>query len=315
MKKIILTLMIGLFLIGVNVYAGGNLKVNGALGVGTDPSTVPLEAVSTNQMTVKTTTTIDTDPASVLSGYNITLDDTRASGTSLKGFNALFIDVNHTGLAGGYQQTLQGATYRIDLSGSSTSIPAVRAMLANVAFNGSGNYTIPTLTGIDTSVGELGQSTGTYTITNLNGYRSTQGPANGTGTFNITNAVHFMAQDFANFNGTITNTAGLWLDRQTRGSNNYGIVLDGDGEGSDIVFGDSGGNRPKIYSSGGVLYADDAFGSHSQISPHDPETGEWIYYSKNLKTGKVVKVNMEKLVKAVEKLTGEKFMIETMSEE
>jgi len=44
--------------------------------------------------------------------------------------------------------------------------------------------------------------------------------------------------------------------------------------------------------------------------PHDPETGEWIYYSKNIKTGKIVRVDMEKLVKAVEKITGEKFMIE-----
>jgi len=34
-----------------------------------------------------------------------------------------------------------------------------------------------------------------------------------------------------------------------------------------------------------------------------------------VKTGKIVKVNMEKLVKAVEKLTGETFMIETLMED
>ena len=40
-------------------------------------------------------------------------------------------------------------------------------------------------------------------------------------------------------------------------------------------------------------------------------TGEWRFYSKNTKTGKVIEVNMEQLVKAVEKLTGEKFLIES----
>lgn len=37
--------------------------------------------------------------------------------------------------------------------------------------------------------------------------------------------------------GTITNQYGIWIEDQTSGSNNYGIVLDGDGAGADIVFG------------------------------------------------------------------------------
>jgi hypothetical protein len=39
-------------------------------------------------------------------------------------------------------------------------------------------------------------------------------------------------------------------------------------------------------------------------------TGEWIFFSKNIRTGRVVWVDMERLVKAVEKVTGEKFMVE-----
>jgi len=69
-----------------------------------------------------------------------------------------------------------------------------------------------------------------------------------------------------------------------------------------------------LYASGGHLYAYDADGTATQISPHDPETGEWIFYSKNTKTGRVVRVNMEKLVKKIEELTGERFMEEWIDE-
>jgi hypothetical protein len=59
------------------------------------------------------------------------------------------------------------------------------------------------------------------------------------------------------------------------------------------------------------LWVMDEAGNKTEISPHDPVTGEWIFYSKNVKTGRVVRVDMERLVKAVEKVTGEQFMMET----
>ena len=55
----------------------------------------------------------------------------------------------------------------------------------------------------------------------------------------------------------------------------------------------------------------DAAGNTTQLSPHDPETGEWIFYSKNVKTGRVVRVDMERMVRKIEELTGESFMVET----
>ena len=54
-----------------------------------------------------------------------------------------------------------------------------------------------------------------------------------------------------------------------------------------------------MYFSGGELFAYDSAGNSTQISPHDSETGEWIFYSKNTKTGKVLRVDMEKLVKFI----------------
>ena len=67
----------------------------------------------------------------------------------------------------------------------------------------------------------------------------------------------------------------------------------------------------KDVSSSAEMFVQDEAGNRTQISPHDPDTGEWIFYSENIYTGRKVKIEMEKLVRAVEKLTGETFFVES----
>lgn len=69
-------------------------------------------------------------------------------------------------------------------------------------------------------------------------------------------------------------------------------------------------NQVSLYSSGGELYTLDSSGNVTLLSPHDSITGEWIFYSRNTRTGRIVRVDMERMVKAIERLTGEKFMLE-----
>jgi hypothetical protein len=69
-------------------------------------------------------------------------------------------------------------------------------------------------------------------------------------------------------------------------------------------------NYAGIFASGGELYAIDDNTNTTKLTSHDPETGEWIFYSKSMKTGRVVRVDMERMVKKIEELTGEKFLIE-----
>ena len=70
-------------------------------------------------------------------------------------------------------------------------------------------------------------------------------------------------------------------------------------------------NRASLYSkdvSGSAeLFARDEAGNVTQISPHNNQ-GEWIYYSENVKTGKRFKVNMEKMIRKLEQITGENFI-------
>ena len=70
-------------------------------------------------------------------------------------------------------------------------------------------------------------------------------------------------------------------------------------------------NRASIYakdvSSSAELFVRDEAGNVTQISPHNTE-GEWIYYSENSITGKRFKVNMEKMIRRLEEITGEDFI-------
>jgi hypothetical protein len=65
----------------------------------------------------------------------------------------------------------------------------------------------------------------------------------------------------------------------------------------------------KVDTTDTEIYVQDSAGNNTRLSSHNEE-GEWEYYSFNKKTGKAIRINMEKMIKAVETLTGEKFIIE-----
>jgi len=61
-------------------------------------------------------------------------------------------------------------------------------------------------------------------------------------------------------------------------------------------------------SSSAEVYVRDEAGNVTKISPHN-EKGEWEYFSRNVKTGKTVRVNMEEMVRDIEKLTGKTYIL------
>ena len=62
-------------------------------------------------------------------------------------------------------------------------------------------------------------------------------------------------------------------------------------------------------SSSAEVFVQDEAGNVTKISPHN-EKGEWEYFSRNTKTGKTVRVNMEEMIRDIEKLTGKKYIKE-----
>jgi|GEM_PF-4059123 len=67
-------------------------------------------------------------------------------------------------------------------------------------------------------------------------------------------------------------------------------------------------NQSYIYAkdvaASSEMFVMDEAGNQTQISPHDPKTGEWIYYSHNKKTGRILRVDMEKMMFALSRIPG-----------
>ena len=80
-----------------------------------------------------------------------------------------------------------------------------------------------------------------------------------------------------------------------------------------VLSGDPSGttNIAHIYakdeSSSAEVFVRDEAGNVTKISPHN-EQGEWEYFSRNTKTGKTVRVNMEEMIRDIEKLTGKTYI-------
>jgi hypothetical protein len=71
-------------------------------------------------------------------------------------------------------------------------------------------------------------------------------------------------------------------------------------------------NGVSFYSASGEARVMDAAGNSTLLSPHDHQTNEWIFYSKNTVTGKVLKIDMERMMKALDVKLGGGFIHEYM---
>jgi hypothetical protein len=104
------------------------------------------------------------------------------------------------------------------------------------------------------------------------------------------------------------------------------VVISGNGDKSQtatdfLVWGaqlEAGASSPGVYvqtttaSATGYeqkaeVYVKDESGNVTKISPHNQQ-GEWEYYSRNVMTGKVVRINMEEMIRDIESLTGKSYI-------
>jgi len=92
---------------------------------------------------------------------------------------------------------------------------------------------------------------------------------------------------------------------RSNGDVNIGTSVSPTGtSGKVLSFGDNVGNPIMGANVAGIFGRDVASTVHmfvideadnaTQISPHDPDTGEWIFYSENKQTGKRVRVDLER---------------------
>jgi hypothetical protein len=301
--KRLLIIMAGLLLIGANAFAAGDLLVNGKIGVGLGGGNPAYP--------------LDVNAVGTARGLNIgieTVSNPDKGATAFLG-TVYFLggDAFSRGLkAARYDIRVQGAPDNNSATLNYNDFGAQENTITVGNQNYSGAYTFnANQFAVLAQYQRANNNIRPMTFQNVYGFVSGAEPgAGGSGTITFDKYYHYFVGGFNNSSSMVANNQyGVYISHLNGATNNYGIVLAGDGAGSDIVFGPS--KDASIYSSAGELFVKDSGSNVTQISPHDPETGEWRFYSKNVKTGRVIEVNMEKLVKAVEKLTGEKFMIES----
>ena len=177
--------------------------------------------------------------------------------------------------------------------------------------SGSGDVTVTNAIGCsanaDFEAGNLA-SDKTLTVTNAYGFYF---PGNsiygGSATKTLTNTYGYYASSQSGSGGT-----NIWqfYDATSAGTNSNSRL------GAIQLINQSSAptnlaNHSWIYalddSASSEVYVRDEAGNATKISPHNKE-GEWEYYSVNSVTGKTVRVNMEKMIKDIEKLTGKKYI-------
>jgi len=157
----------------------------------------------------------------------------------------------------------------------------------------------------------------TVNVTNAHGMFSYVEQDDGGGAITTTNAFAYKAQ-INKLHGTMTNGYAYYIDANGA-TNKYGFydttnslsrfgAVQLDNQSGDPTHGaDKSFIYAKDESSSSEVFVKDEAGNVTKISPHNTQ-GEWEYYSKNIKTGKTVRINMEKLVAEVEKLSGKTFI-------
>lgn len=289
--KLLIALLFGLFLSVSPVYAGdilevGIQKIDGVIEV-------PFLSV-TGDLTVGTTTRVagtasegQVQSASTnIASFGGETHYTDLTGTIRAGLhNATYIDTDLTkevwgfynyaestasGQTGNVLGEVLGARNNAAMTGDGTLYKLTGSFnMAEIYGNVAGAATVSNGRSI---VGQLLYSSSDYnaTMTDYRGLYLYSQKIDVGNTLSGTNWYQMYVSDFVDFGGTTTNKYGLWMENigtaDAPTTNRMGIVLDGNGDGSNIVFGDSQQISISRNSSTGYL---DSNGGINVTAPND----------------------------------------------
>jgi hypothetical protein len=123
----------------------------------------------------------------------------------------------------------------------------------------------------------------------------------------VSNVIYFdPSQDWLELGNPGVGSGGDWADALSTGAS-----LDGVASLRIQTTPTSTAEYAKIYAKdvagSAEMHVLDEAGNETKISPHN-ENGEWEYFSRNIKTGKIVRINMERCIRVLEELSGEKLI-------
>lgn len=114
---------------------------------------------------------------------------------------------------------------------------------------------------------------------------------------------------------TIASGGNIGISTDTFDGTAVGVLAIANGTAPGAGTADQSYIYAKDVSSSSEMCVMDEAGNETQISPHDPNSGKWIYFSKNVKTGRVLRIEMEDLIfdlaKEMSKKTGKNYIFES----
>jgi len=177
-----------------------------------------------------------------------------------------------------------------------------------------------TATGTQTTTGQLNvdnlrldgnvlsATSGGITITPADGQNVTVG---GTNTVLSAAATNFTLMEATTARAdTIesdTSNADLVFNTQGTGVFDFNAAIKMAEVSKPTAVADHGFIYTKNDSGTGEVFVLDAADNETKISPHN-DNGEWEYFSRNSRTGKTVRINMEAMIRDLENFTGNKYI-------
>lgn len=265
MKKTVLILMLGVLFIASNLFAAdGDLIVEGNVGIGTSAPSTTLDIVGNGKITATGTG---------LSVYASTVDSPQRGVTSVNA-TAYWLggdNFNRGATGGRYVIFIKGSDTQGDATIVNQDLTAQGSEIYYGRTDKTDTYTIDSAAALSANHQRYGDNTRAMNLDNMYGLLSTaqQGTGSG-GKIFTTNFYHAYFGSFQYSNvwqadniyglyiqgnyGLGTSNTGIWVGRSIQATNNYGIVLDGDGKGADLVLGSN--KETKLYGDAGNLIID-----------------------------------------------------------
>ena len=314
-----------------NAYNGLQLFTGASAAVTVDTSSnVGIGTTSPNKSSSSTALTVNTGTAGNYSAVEWASGDTlnyhiNANNSAIyhvaAGTRPWIVYTN-----GSEQMRIDGSTGNVGIGGTANGASRLE-VAGTYASNGgftngiSSAATIPSTTTTTCLVFKSEPSTqaASFTLTNLYHYSASQG-TKGSGS-TITSQIGFLAE--STLTGA-TNNYGFYSNIAS-GSNRWNFYAAGTAENyvannlkiggtaarattagtAQLVLFDGTApagtlaNGVSFYSAAGEANVMDAAGNATLLSPHDSETNEWIFRSKHTPTGKVLKIDVEKMLRFI----------------
>ena len=204
------------------------------------------------------------------------------------------------------QDTISLDMAGFDSTSGGTTKGAQMQHLVELKNSASGNSQLASSSGQATGLFITAGGSGDLTLDDFYSIRSF-GLASGSvaGTTTVTDYYHFYSDAFntgSSGNVTVSNEYAFY-DNGNKLSR-FGAVILANQSGDPSGVTDSSHIYAKDDGGSSEVHVRDEAGNVTKISPHN-EQGEWEFYSKNTRTGKTVRINMEKAIKVLEKISGE----------